>query len=409
MAKKTAVKSRVGSFRGKTTANAEKRKRGSGFGYLRIPNGVSVFVAEADEKYLFDFLPYEVKDKNHPDRDTKLELAVPGSYWYKRPFEVHKNVGPKNEAVICPRSFGKTCPICDYRDSLKKEGADEAEIKACNTSRRNLYVVIPRGVKKVEEKPHLFDFSDYLFQEKFEEQLADDDRWGDFPHPTEGCSVRIRFAEGSFGGNKYPEPTRFDFEERDTPIDDSVLDDVPCLDECFDVLSYEELKANFFAVPTEDEDDDEEEEKPRKKKEAEKPASRRKPEPEPEEEEEEEEDEPEEEEEEELELSDEIEACKTVGELMTIAHNNKEFKKHLKTFATIKKASQLKAEMLAIIAPEEEEEEEEEEEPAPKKKPAAGGKNSCPNGYKFGKDTDEYDECDNCPVWKACYKKQQEG
>ena len=35
---------------------------------------------------------------------------------------------------------------------------------------------------------------------------------------------------------------------------------------------------------------------------------------------------------------------------------------------------------------------------APKKKPS----NSCPSGYNFGADCDEYDECDDCDVWEAC-------
>lgn len=445
MAKKVA--SRVGSFRGKVRSNAEKRKRGNSFTYLSVPNGVSVFVPEPDEKYTFDFMPYEVKDKNHPDKDERNEIAVKGSWWYKRPFEVHKDVGAKNERVICPRSFGKPCPICDYKDGLRKEKADENEIKALNTSQRNLYVVIPKGLKKVEEIPHLFDFSDYLFQEKLEQQLGDDERFEDFMHPSEGCSIKITFAEGSFGSNKYAEPTRFDFVDRKEQYDDDFLDTIPCLDECFNIMGYDELKAKFFEVPTDSDEEEEEDEAPKKKSSAApakkasvkvaddedeeeedeeaprkpkgkvpEPAakSRRRPEPEPE---------PEEEEEEETEevdtdeLIEQIQGCKKVAALMTIATDNEPFasnKKLLKKYSTLT-LFELKDAMLEELGyeePEEEGEEEEEDEPEPpKKKPAASkpttSGNKCPNGHKYGEDTDEYDDCDGCPAWKACYKAQQ--
>ena len=32
----------------------------------------------------------------------------------------------------------------------------------------------------------------------------------------------------------------------------------------------------------------------------------------------------------------------------------------------------------------------------------------CPHGYKFGVDTDENDECDDCPLWDACIDKKEE-
>ena len=152
MAKKT-VTSRVGSFRGKNRADADKRKRGANYGYLSVPNGISVFTVEADEKYTFDFLPYLVKDKNHPNKDSKNEIAVPGSYWYKRPFEIHKNIGPKNEAVVCPRSFGKPCPICDYRDELL------AQAIVAHTAKRRSTAVYKRTVEK-----EFHEFSDEWVQ-----------------------------------------------------------------------------------------------------------------------------------------------------------------------------------------------------------------------------------------------------
>ena len=48
-------------------------------------------------------------------------------------------------------------------------------------------------------------------------------------------------------------------------------------------------------------------------------------------------------------------------------------------------------------------EDEEEDEPEPKKK-CGGDCGKCPHGHKFGKDCDEYPECDDCDVWDKCVK-----
>ena len=369
-----AKKSRISSFRGKTSANTASRKRGSGFSYLSLPNGVEMFVPEPDEKYTIDFMPYEVSDKHHPDRDERNEIAIEGSYWYKRPFHNHKNVGVKNEKVICPQSFGKPCPICDYRAELRKKNGDEDEIKELNTSNRNLYPVIIRGHKKFEDgKVYLFDFSDYLFQEKFEQQLQDDERFDVFPDHAEGCSVKVIFAEESFAGNKYASPTRFDFVNRKEQYDDSILDEIPKLDECFVVLSYEQLKAKFFeAAIADDEEDEDEDEKPKRKTSA--PTKKAAVVVEEEEEEEEEDEEP-------------VQKRKA---------------------KTVKAEEPAKRSRKAVVE-EEEEDEDEEEVPVAKKstkkevaeKPASG---KCPHNHTFGKDNDEHDECDECPLWNPCYK-----
>jgi len=357
------------NFAGKISSNAAARKKGFGYGHL-LPNGLDVWSPEVDSKVVMDILPYLVKDKNHPDKDKDKGVAVEGSYWFKRPFKFHRNIGAKNSSEICLQSFGKKCPICEYRDKLKKDdSADEDTIKGLKPSERNLYAVVITKIngKKQERKLQLFEFSDYLFQEKFVEQLEDKPEFETFPNPYEGTSISVKFAETNLGGNKFAEPTRFDFEARTKQYDDDFIDEIPCLDECLRVLTYDELKAKFMeSDDIETEEEEEEEEKPVKK--GKKPVSK----PEPEEEDEEEEDDEEEEEEEEE--DDE----------------------------------------------EEDDDEEEEEEPTPRKRKTAvenkkkpeikkGKKElSCPHNYRFGKGTNKYDECEDCEVWNECYaaKKQ---
>jgi hypothetical protein len=253
-------KMKKSSFAGKIKDNASKRKKGATYGYLQLPKGVDMFSPEMDSKVVFDIMPYKVTDKHHPDAPN----AEVGELWYKRPFKTHRSIGVNNSVVVCPTSFGKKCPICEYRAKLKKKGGEEEEIKALRPSDRNMYAIILKGKKSKSNKVMLFDFSDYLFQERFEEQLGDKPGFETFPDLEEGSSLEVRFAENNFGGNKFADPTRFDFVPRSEPYDEDILESVPNLDEMFIVLSYEELKAKFFEIE-EDEDDDEDDE-PRKKK-----------------------------------------------------------------------------------------------------------------------------------------------
>lgn len=370
------------SFRGKTKKNAESRKRGNSFSYLKLPDGVEVFSPEADSKIDMDIMPYLVTDKKHPDKDVEAEIAIAGTYWYKRPFKTHRSIGAEPRSYVCPTTFGKKCPICDYREKLRKEDGDEDEIKTLKTSERNLYAIIIKGKKeKKDAKIYLFDASDFLFQEKFEEQLSDDDKFEIFPDHKEGFTLRVRFVENSFGGNKFAEPSRFDFVDRDKQYTDAILDRIPQLDDCLEVLSYEDLKAKFLeTIDIDDDEDEDEEEDEKPKRKSSKLIKKQKPEPEEDEEDDEEEDEEENDEEDDDEEEDDEEDDEENDD----------------------------------------EEDEEEEEPTPKpvgrkrkvaveEKPKGKSKKdlSCPSGHKFGKDTDKYDDCDDCELWNECYAKKK--
>ena len=85
-----AKKNKVSSFRGKVSNNGQKEKsRGSSYGYLKLPKGVSVYTPTPGAKEKFDIIPYTVTSPNHPDKDEEIGVAVKGELWYKRPFRVH--------------------------------------------------------------------------------------------------------------------------------------------------------------------------------------------------------------------------------------------------------------------------------------------------------------------------------
>ena len=359
------AKKKRSAFAGKTTANAHKqRTQASKYGYLNLPKGVQMFKEDPDSRAKLDFLPYKVTSTNHPDRDDELGIATPDSLWYKKPFRIHRNVGVKNDSEVCLAFEGRKCPICEYRARRAKEGAEYAELKELNASLRNLYVVVPKDAKKYEEKPHIWDISQFLFQDMLNAELEEDEDYGVFPDLEEGLTLRIRFGSGQIGtGKPFAETSRIDFTERDGQYDESILDKVPNLDDILDVKSYAKLEALFLELddPEIDESDkiiEEEEEVDEKPK--------RKPEPklEPDPDEKEEEERP-------------------------------------------------KRKPKPKLKPDPDEEEEEDEKPKrkPKSEPKKTKKTAddrCPFGHHFGTDCEEYDDCNECDEWDDCMDAKEE-
>lgn len=464
-----ASKNKGSIFRDMVKKNIASQKEGGSYGYLKLPQGISLFKPDPESKVTVDFMCYKVTSKKHLDRDDESGLAVPGSIWYKRPFKTHDNVGAKNDKVVCLQTFGKKCPICEFAEEERKKGADSETLKDLRPKNRSLYVLIPLDSKKYEKKMYLFDISDHIFQKMLNAELKEDEENMDFPDPENGKSVKLRFVEETFNGRTFAKLNRIDFVERDKQYKESIVDTVPNLDECLQELSYDEMKKKFFEIGSEEED--EEEEKPKAK-----PSGKKKPEPEEEEEQEEqqeeqdletlineaddvddlialakeqdifedyikelkkisqlkklrirmleileesqteEQEEEQEEETEEVDLATAIEEADDIDALLEIAADNSEFKSAMKELKKITQLKKLRARMLEILEPEKEEEEQEEpeEEEEPKKKPTSklsSGKQAsstsgdkCPSGFKFGKDFNRYDECEECPIWKECKK-----
>lgn len=447
---KTSHKS---SFRGQVKEASQERKRDSGnYGYLKLPNGISVFSAEPDTRVTLDFLPYLVTMKNHPDKNDKTGRATKDSYWYRLPFKTHRNVGVNNDSVVCLTSFGKKCPICEYKAKRAKEGADKEELAALRTSDRFLYVVNPLDSKKHDAgKWHIFDISNAMFQKMLDEELEEDSISEVFMDLVEGESLKIRFTGKTIGNSKpFPEATKITAVERDKPYKLSVQDETPKLDEVLTILTYEELEQKFFEIEEDDikkdedtpkrkkkvvEEEDEEEEPIRKKKTVDPPA-KKKPVIE------EEEDEPEEEEEDSL-TWDDLTAMKMKqlknyikANDLDVDPDDYEEEAELREAIAVeleievpKKSKPKTAKQPRCPAckgtgkdakgrvckvclgtgvkqadpdPEEEEEDEEEEVAPPKKKGQETASKKCPSGHKFGVDVDKFEDCDECELWDAC-------
>ena len=361
------VKQTKRKFKGGVARNAAKQARGPQFGYLNLERGMNIFKEEPKSRIDLDIIPYEVTSENHLDRDDEYGTAVPGEIWYKKPYLLHRSIGPSSDAVVCPATDKQPCPICEYRQQLLNEGMewDDEMVRSLKPSKRNLYVVVPIGNKNYPEEPHIWDISQFLFQEKLNEEIGENEEYESFPDLEDGYTLRIRFSEESLGSNKFADTSRIDFVDRKKPYPDSLIDEVPNLDEVLAVLSYDALQKMFYGGLSAAESAEEEEEDI------------------------------------EYEEEDEVVPARRKG--------GRKGRQH----APNENSVSLEDDDIYIEDEEDEEEpvieEEEVVEDVPvtpkrtrKTAPKTKAKDECPHGGTFGEDFELLDECDNCDKWEEC-------
>lgn len=359
-------------------------------------DGEITFFSPTEGKHRINIIPYTIKSKNHPL--VKRGEAKIGEQDYIMDLYVHRGVGPAEKSVLCLKNtYGKPCPICEYAASLRKKGKEE-EAKALKPSRRAAY-----NIEDLKEpgKLKVFETSHYLFEKELIEEARDDDEGGfiDFADPEEGMEIKFRASKTTKGNMEFTEFKSFAFEDRDEPISEELLDAAISFDELLTVPTYEEVEKILYGDDEEedsdedeededekssknskshDEDDEDEEDEDEDDEEDEKPSkkSKSKSKPEPE-------DDDEDEEESEDEDSDDDE------------DDEEEEKKPAKKPSKKSKSDD-----------EDDDEDEPEEKPAKKssKKDCKDDCPECPFKHKFGKDCDEYDECDDCDIWDKCVK-----
>jgi hypothetical protein len=243
------MKEKSNSFRGKVRTDGERSEKNF-VSYLNLPKGIKQYQAEEDiRKIKLDILPYTVSDPNHPCKDVVNKIALEGDLWYRRPILMHTRVGGLgNSKILCPKSIGKKCPICDYQKKRFDEGAPKEETTPLYPQRRSLYVVIPDG----EDDIYVWDMSNKMFQDMLIEELKDNPENEVFPDLEEGKTLEIRLKWKTIGekGKPFPEATNITFLDRE-PYKASILDEVPDLDTILNVKSYDEIKNLFFELDEE--------------------------------------------------------------------------------------------------------------------------------------------------------------
>lgn len=347
------AKEKKTSFRGKVVSSSERQKERGGRGYLNT-KGVKVLKLPEDERtFTLDILPYRVTNERHLERNDADQVALPGSMWYRSPIKVHRNVGTENESVVCPRTIGKKCPICEYQLKRIKEGADKEEFKLLYPRERSLYAVIPIGHKDFDEVPHVWDMADSLFQETLMEEIKVDPAFEDFFNLYGGKTLSLRLKWKELGKNPYPEVVSINFEDREDYPED-IMEEVPALDDLVKVLSYEEIHSKFFGIENEG----------------------------------------------------------NAGTLTDVEEPEDTHSRRKKTIATPEPEPEpAPVRRQSRPAPEPESEP---EPAAPVRRTVRGEakgvtktSDKCPHGHKFGVDTDMFDECDKCQIWDDCIEEKE--
>ncbi len=438
-------------FKGRVGADSQRQqKAATSYGHLLLPKGVSVFSPKPGSKgVMLDIIPYIVTNPKHPDKDEVNDIATVGQQWYKLPYKIHREVGVAKDTVVCPTTFGKKCPICEHQALRRKEGATKEELKSLYASKRNLYVVVPLNSKEHQQEPHIFDISQHLFQDLLNDEIEEHEEFEVFPDLEEGFSLKIRFSSETIGNSKpFAEAKKIEFVEREEQYEADFINEIPDLDKVLKVLSYEELSALFFEEEEpdggrlKDADDDDEEDRHKKHKSGKKK--------------EEEDDDDDDERSKKHKSSsegqifiadwddlqalslkemkkyakinkldldiedeeDEDEWRKAIAEVRDI-HPPKSSKKakkeedddnddddekpvRRKTESSIKRKSKKE---------EEDDDDDDDEKPvrgkSSKKEESTGKKGKCPYGHRFGKDTNDFDECDDCPLWDDCIEEKE--
>ena len=225
-----------------------KDDQGGSFGTVfikeKIPEGVQYWRPGKDD-HIIDIIPF-IAGKNHPNVPAG-ELAYVVDMW------VHRNVGGMNDQYICPaKNFKRPCPICEY---ISKERLPKVEWDKHRAYRRTAYLVWIRDEGDEEAKGiQIFEVSHFFFEKEIDDR-AKKKRGGGyvvFSDPDDGMSISFTVkSSGSYidsGGTKR-ESVEFaghQFEPRDTPIPDKILDLSFCLDDAIRTRpDYEEMSKAF--------------------------------------------------------------------------------------------------------------------------------------------------------------------
>lgn len=251
MKRKKSKRRRVA--REQVAANAaDGAGRGAG-SWMDLPEGVREWHPETAGVQRIDVVPYEVTSDHHPDRVEK------GCLWYKYPFAIHYGVGVENTSVVCPTSVGRPCPICEERNRLAKNWAENEEV--CRSLRAQKWVAYNIVDPDDPDRVALFAFSRGKFAAFLETELTegDEDNLAFYDVTEDGRTLKVRFSKDTYDGKAFIKATRLDFIQRDAMDEDEILGRVVCLDEVLQVWDYDKLKADFLQSEGSSEDEDEDE------------------------------------------------------------------------------------------------------------------------------------------------------
>lgn len=235
---------------------------------MKMPKGLNFWQPNTKEDANeIDIVPYEV-GKAAKTFNKGITFAEPGDLYYERTYFTHRDVGPEEKSVVCPKAtFGKPCPICEYAAKAGQEvKADADTLKALRPKERQLFLVYDHAAPK--KGVQLWDVSYFLFGANLDEKIKkasekNKERFQQFfRDDEEGSTVRIISKEKTTPFGKINEYHVDTFEEREEALPDEIVNHGYCLDDVVTCMDYNELKALFLGTAESEDENEEEEESP---------------------------------------------------------------------------------------------------------------------------------------------------
>lgn len=240
---------RTKSMAERARERAERRKNaGGGLSTLSLAEGVELHKPEKGRES-FDVLPYRVSVDTHPE-------VKKGDLWFERTYLAHRNVGPEEAFIICPRTIGKKCPICEEYNRLKKDpDADEDVVKGLRAKERQLFNIRLEG----EDDVKLLDISTFLFGQLLEAEIREgNEDNAAFAELKGGKTLKVRWDQKKMGKQEFVEASRIDFIDREDLDEDEILEAVQDLDKILIIHTYEEIEKMMAGGADEEPEEDKE-------------------------------------------------------------------------------------------------------------------------------------------------------
>lgn len=345
--------------------------------------------SEDSPPYVFDFLPFPAS-QGHP-KYSKLKKAFGGGdpLDWRLTLTFHKIQTPMGSfKVLCPnKNFGKPCPFCDRKQELFNSNdndwksmakSTQDEIKSLNETDRDFFLVLNHA----DDKVYVMEYSAFFFGDKLKKKMSRSNRGESaiiLAHPgANGHSLEFWIEPANIKdskGNPVIGPIdEMEFVPRKKAIDPEILESLPALDEYIVQYSYDELEAmldgTYFAESEDSDDDDDDDEQHTG-------------------------------------LASAV-AQKPESEEPTPRRRRPRTEQSSDGDDATPPATEENAERTQIGVRSEDSEREERRRRRKEKQAAKSDTPECPAGGTFGKDIDEFEECDDCPIYDDCEKQYNE-
>jgi len=246
---------RAASMRQRIRENSETKGQGD----LRLKDKVDSFKPKEGRNRI-SIVPFKMT------KTPNLENVPSGDEYFRLRVRKHYNVGPEGKVVVCPKTFGKKCPICEEQRRLVDSGKkwDDEVVSELRARVRDYYNVIDLDVKGpiTADRLLIWEVAEKNFGRVLDTEIKDDYNTDDslqvtFADSEAGANLTVRMKTDSFGKTKYLAADKIDYEER-KPLPQEVLDAAVPFDQVIIVLGYDEIARIFFDMPdsSDSEDDD---------------------------------------------------------------------------------------------------------------------------------------------------------